>query len=331
MKPIQVQNQILSTVLLLCLARQIQAFVTNKISYNINSSQNTQNSQPSTKPQHQYLPPPAAIPPNTQLLKDQSNTHGWLDQATLDILDTTRIPIGQLTNDDVDSISGLMANWAKRKSTHSAIQVETLLKRVVDDHNAGNDSVKVTTRMYTMAIDAWAKTGGKKAAERASEIHRGMVEAYKQTGDETIKPSTISYNAVINAWSKSGCDKEAAIRAEGILEEMLDEWRREKAKKQEESNCTDNDTKISEISKEKNNTDTTSEKDDDNEIMQDLDEVRLDDSIIRPDVVSFTSVIDTWAKSGKKNGAAKAMNLLKRMEQLYAEEGELGMKPNGEC
>ena len=268
---------------------------------------------------------------NTQLLKDQSNTHGWLDQATLDILDTTRIPIGQLTNDDVDSISGLMANWAKRKSTHSAIQVETLLKRVVDDHNAGNDSVKVTTRMYTMAIDAWAKTGGKKAAERASEIHRGMVEAYKQTGDETIKPSTISYNAVINAWSKSGCDKEAAIRAEGILEEMLDEWRREKAKKQAESNSTDNDTKISEVSKEKNNTDATSEKDDDNEIMQDLDEARLDDSIIKPDVVSFTSVIDTWAKSGKKNGAAKAMNLLKRMEQLYAEEGELGMKPNGEC
>jgi hypothetical protein len=254
-------------------------------------------------------------------MNSKVNHSSWLEQATEEVLDKSRIPLGQLTSDDVESISVLMANWAKRKSTQSAIQVETLLKRVVDDHNYGNSSVKVTTRMYTMAIDAWAKTGGKEAAERASAIHRHMVEQYKITGDTNIKPSTISYNAVINAWSKSGLNnmEEAALRAEGILNEMLEEWRRERQ-----------DTHDQNQSKERRFIGPTTKLGPD---FYDDDEYYGDDknsAAVKPDVVSFTSVIDTWAKSGKKNGAAKAMNLLKQMEKLYVEEGQQGMKPNGE-
>jgi len=253
-------------------------------------------------------------------INSKVNQPSWLEQATEEVLDKSRIPLGQLTSDDVESISGLMANWAKRKSTQSAIQVETLLKRVVDDHNYGNSSVKVTTRMYTMAIDAWAKTGGREAAERASAIHRHMVEKYKQTGDINIKPSTISYNAVINAWSKSGLDdmEEAALRAEGILNEMLEEWRRERQDAHEQNQSNDHSI-IGPTTKLGSD-------------FYDDEEYNCDDrigSVIKPDVVSFTSVIDTWAKSGKKNGAAKAMNLLKQMEKLYVEEGQQGMKPNG--
>lgn len=46
-------------------------------------------------------------------------------------------------------------------------------------------------------------------------------------------------------------------------------------------------------------------------------------------IISVLHFLDTWAKSGHKDGAAKAMGLLKRMEKLYLEKGELGMKPNG--
>lgn len=264
--------------------------------------------------------------PSTQIIASiptsysKSVSSSWLEQATEEILDKSRIPLGQLTLDDVETISSLMANWARRKSTQSAIQVEILLKRVVDDHNYGNSSVRVTTRMYTMAIDAWAKTGGKEAAERASAIHRHMVEQYRNTCDVNIKPSTISYNAVINAWSKSGLQnmEEAAVRAEGILNEMLDEWRRERNDIGEQNNSFDHsyigvNTKLGPD-------------------FYDDEEYGYDDrysSVIKPDVVSFTSVIDTWAKSGKKTGAAKAMNLLKQMEKLYVDEGQQGMKPNG--
>ena len=101
--------------------------------------------------------------------------YAWLEQATSDVFDRSRIPLGLLTTDDVEHITVLMSNWAKRKSTKGALTVEMLLKRIVDDHNAGNMSVNVNTRMYTIAIDAWAKVGGQSAAERADMIHAGMV------------------------------------------------------------------------------------------------------------------------------------------------------------
>jgi len=265
--------------------------------------------------------------------KNLNNNSSWLNQTTRDILDTSRIPIGQLTNDDVESVSGLMAQWARRKSVHSAIQVETLLKRVVDDHNAGNSSVKVTTRMYTMAIDAWAKTGGKQAAERASEIHRGMVEVYRLTGDKNIRPNTISYNAVINAWSKSGCDSEAAMRAEGILHEMLDEWRRQRQEDgdggcHDDDDGHDDDDEEEEEEEERNNLGRVWNKQLAGGDLNDMKNEKGGDTMVKPDVVSFTSVIDTWAKSGNKHAAAKAMTLLKQMEKLYVQEGQRGMKPN---
>lgn len=231
------------------------------------------------------------------------NAPTWLEQATADILDLSRIPMGQLTSDDIESITGLMANWAKNnksnnnnnnnntdfvsnnqksQSSSSALQVETLLKRVVDDHNYGNNSVKVTTRMYTMAIDAWAKTGGKNAAERAHMIHSNMVEMYKQTGDDNIRPSTISYNAVLNAWSKSGCE-EACHNAESILEEMLDSYYSARSTKSGIHSNKNvplmNDPDTIERFEEMGTSDF------------DYDNIAIGDRNVKPDVVSFTSVI----------------------------------------
>uniref|UniRef100_A0A7S3Q844 Pentacotripeptide-repeat region of PRORP domain-containing protein n=1 Tax=Chaetoceros debilis TaxID=122233 RepID=A0A7S3Q844_9STRA len=314
---------------------------------------------------------------STSLSASGINPNSWLDQATADMLDKSRIPLGQLTADDVESITGLMANLAKRKSAHSSIFVERLLKRVVDEcdylsssaektkaklntnstetadvdadedvdadadvkdngaHTIGEgmsssssisavrpvDDVHVNTRMYTIAIDSWAKTGGKLAAERASEIHQSMVRAYRASGDRHIRPSTISYNAVINAWSKSGCNARAAVMAEGILNTMLDEWRRREAENKKNGN-SNNETSTSVIG------DMDDLRYDRKMLTKEEQDERMMHSVVKPDVVSFTSVIDTWAKSGDRNGAARAMNLLKQMEKLYVEEGEQGMKPN---
>jgi hypothetical protein len=74
----------------------------------------------------------------------------WLEKATAELMDHKTFPIGTLTPDDVESIAGLMAAWVRRKSVGAALRVEELLKRVVDDLRAGNRSIKVTTRMYTI-------------------------------------------------------------------------------------------------------------------------------------------------------------------------------------
>jgi hypothetical protein len=73
-----------------------------------------------------------------------------LEEATQEMLDVTRVPLGSLSQDDVESIAGLMAAWVRRRSVDAALTVEQLLKRVVDDMRAQNPDVFVTARMYTI-------------------------------------------------------------------------------------------------------------------------------------------------------------------------------------
>jgi hypothetical protein len=79
-----------------------------------------------------------------------SRQEQWLEDATNNTLDFEKVPLGSLTEDDVESITGLMAAWVRRRSIDAALAVEKLLKRVVDDMRAGNTDIQVTTRMYTI-------------------------------------------------------------------------------------------------------------------------------------------------------------------------------------
>lgn len=144
-----------------------------------------------------------------------------LDQNTQDILDLEFMPLGDLRQEDLSSIASLMMAWAKTKSRTGALMAERLVKRIVDDINVGNTNVKVTTRLYTICIDAWAKVGGIEAAARAQQIHDGLIEKNLRSGDVHLAPSTVSYNALLNAWSKSK-SSDAPNKAEKILSEMID-------------------------------------------------------------------------------------------------------------
>jgi hypothetical protein len=113
-----------------------------------------------------------------------------------------------------------MNAWAKTKSAHGASMVETWLNRAQEEFDAGNTRVVPTNKMYTMAVDAWAKSGeGVSAAQRAEAILQHMHEQYQATGLENLRPTTGIFNAVINAWARSK-EKIAPDRAEQILKWM---------------------------------------------------------------------------------------------------------------
>ena len=100
--------------------------------------------------------------------------------------------------------------------------VESLLNRAKAEIVAGNKhpSIQVTTRMFTIAVDAWAKSKeGSKAARRAEILLQNMHEMYLATNNNDLKPTTGIFNAVVNAWAQSKADH-AAHRCEQILEQM---------------------------------------------------------------------------------------------------------------
>eukprot|EP00535_Pseudo-nitzschia_heimii_P005540 CAMPEP_0197187390 /NCGR_PEP_ID=MMETSP1423-20130617/15767_1 /TAXON_ID=476441 /ORGANISM="Pseudo-nitzschia heimii, Strain UNC1101" /LENGTH=1092 /DNA_ID=CAMNT_0042638951 /DNA_START=108 /DNA_END=3386 /DNA_ORIENTATION=- len=153
---------------------------------------------------------------------DNLRNEHWLEDATNKFSDVTSFPLGNLTEDDVVSLTGLMVAWSRRRSLEAAMVVEKLLKRIVDDMEAGNRDVHVSTRMYTIAMEAWGKADEVAGAERAQSIHDAMVQTYKEIKDSRIKPTTKSYNTLILAWAKSK-NPVALQAAEKALREMLTE------------------------------------------------------------------------------------------------------------
>ena len=131
----------------------------------------------------------------------------------------TEVPIGEL-DPSVTPISAIMNAWAKTKSSNGASMVEAWLNRAQEEFDAGNTKVVPTNKMFTMAVDAWAKSGeGVGAAQRAETILQQMNRRYQSTGLENLRPTTGIFNAVINAWARSK-DKIAPNRAEQILKWM---------------------------------------------------------------------------------------------------------------
>lgn len=105
------------------------------------------------------LDDPSVASPLSQLRSDEEEAlyrgtfhrnEQWLEDATNETLDLEKLPLGSLTEDDVESVTGLMAAWVRRRSVKAALVVEQLLKRVVDDMRAHNLDAHVTTRMYTI-------------------------------------------------------------------------------------------------------------------------------------------------------------------------------------
>ena len=304
-----------------------------------------------------------------------SNFDQWLDRTTQRVLSPAD-PSARLSPSDVALVTTLMTSHARRSSVDGAATCERLLKRLVDEADSGNESVYVTTKMYTIAMDAWAKSqrrplpgssvrdgemrkrrGGRNgrggrdqqgpygfegrqeegknkarfnprlsarpaddagddnarggipvretradrgrrnrrknpkktpslphgaAAHRAHRIHSSLVRMHDLTGDELLAPSTISYNAAINAWSKS-YHPSAGEMAELLLCEMLDGWRFGRRVVEDDGaqgNTTDSSS---------NNTATDSSS-------NSTKVVTVVNDRVKPDVVTFTAVIDAWVK-----------------------------------
>jgi hypothetical protein len=112
-------------------------------------------------------------------------------------------PVGEMDL-AVIPLNAVMNGWAKSKSSQGAAMVEEWLMRAEKEFAAGNTAIVPTTKMYTMAVDAWARSGkGGVAAQRAEALLQQMYKMYQQGGNPSLKPTTGIFNAVINAWARS--------------------------------------------------------------------------------------------------------------------------------
>jgi len=168
---------------------------------------------------------------------------------------------------------------------------QKLLERSLEKYvETGDDDYKPDVTTYTSVIDAYARCGDVHATERAEELMNQMWKTYHETGDVSIRPNYRTYTALIMAWSKTR-DSRTPSRAEELLEEM-------------EKRHADSVKNLS------NGADSKGEE------------------LIKPNKITYTAVINAWARSRDSNKAVKALRILKKMSDLYKETGDDRVKPN---
>ena len=134
--------------------------------------------------------------------------------------------VGEWTSDQFQEAKAIVEVYAKRQNRRSAIVIERLLRRVVEERMAGNDNASGLdmAAMYTSAIRGWANSGEKGAAHRTEEILDYM-QFYYERGDVWLKPQISAYNSVLTAYAQSR-QHDAPQQTLRVLQKMID-WNTE--------------------------------------------------------------------------------------------------------
>jgi len=127
-----------------------------------------------------------------------------LEQSSIEktekILDESSDSAGSLRSSIIDQVFPLMLTLCKSESTDAAMMVDKLLNRLEMEMNAGNENVSLTNKHYTVAIDAWGKTGHEDAPERAEMVMERLRRQSKS--NPGLDPTRVTYNALMNAHAK---------------------------------------------------------------------------------------------------------------------------------
>ncbi len=154
----------------------------------------------------------------------------YLEEVTQKLLNE---PAGSLTMGKWHEIVSIMTAWSKQTKTrsnnnnHTPIIVETLLKRLIDEREAGNTNVQISTDIYNLAISTWADMARtviskndtfllhsqqqhnnnnniyRAAAERAQDIVKHMHSFHEIDPHLYPKPDVHSFHRVLGAWTKA--------------------------------------------------------------------------------------------------------------------------------
>ena len=151
----------------------------------------------------------------------------WLVRTTSHLLgpnfDTNEIT-PSMTKRTIHRTILLMKSWTRRasmKGSKAPHVVERILKRLVQERDAGNQMVKIDTKLYNILLKAWSRCREKGSAERCEDILLRMQNMHLNGINDYVKPNVESYNHVIKAIVQHGNRRTAVEKAENLVSQML--------------------------------------------------------------------------------------------------------------
>jgi pentatricopeptide repeat protein len=120
---------------------------------------------------------------------------------------------------DHNSYTILMQAWASRDATATPERLEPFLERMKELSKI-YPACTPTALTYNAVILTWAKACTRQSGKRCDELMQELRSRYDETSNGAYLPLKATYVSTLAAWASSGRGKEAAERAEAILEEM---------------------------------------------------------------------------------------------------------------
>lgn len=176
------------------------------------------------------------------------------------------------------------------------------------------------TKSYILLIQIHGKCNQPQAAQN---MLYEMLSLYAETNNEKIKPNFITFTSAIDAWAQSSHPK-AAFKAEKLLEKMMELYYEKDNNYGAEirPNSITFDTVLHAFSKSKNQARNAEE------ILERMDYLRRNsDWDVKPNVISFTNVVNAWANQEGGN-AQRAQEVMERMEEIHQITKDDGLKAN---
>lgn len=249
-----------------------------------------------------YITHTGAVPAKKQI--------PYLQKLTGDICGSPK-----LSDEMIKSVPKVIAGWAnsKQHTAENAVAVERLIKRLVDESEAGNEKATPTTNDYNLILEGWARSReGEFAAERCEQILTQMQARYEE-GDVNVKPNLSSFKVVIMAWKQSQ-PSYSAVRAQQILEWMVELYREGKNDfALPDSDCFDivlqsfSRSKLPEAPRR-------AEK-----LLGMMESLHREtkSTVLGPRTLSFNAVLSSWQKSTSPEALTRTLDILAFMEKLH--------------
>jgi pentatricopeptide repeat protein len=206
--------------------------------------------------------------------------------------------------------SKVITAWAKVGTREAALKAEAVLFRMLRPSPSGSSDdsiVRPDTSVFNAAINAWSLSGDSEGGTKALVLFRKMKELAETEGYNT-RPDIVTYNTLLAAWSNCG-HASAAQQTEKIVAEM------KKQEGQSKDAPSPNTISYNTILNAWSKSDLPGAAQRAQKVLEFM--LKSNNEDIRPDIYSFTSVINAYAKSKEANKSVHARELLNRLLFLY--------------
>lgn len=233
----------------------------------------------------------------------------YLQELTSDLVQATP---GKLTEQQIAVSRELIYAWShsapmNQEKKECALQVESLVRRVIDERLAGNRCAELDTNDYNCLLEGWARSGlGEASALRTEQI----LETMEEQG--VPAPNLSSFKACLMAWRHANVSY-AAARAHRILEWMIRLYAQEENPNAlPDADCFDIVLQLWSRSGHDQAPQQTER------LLGVMERLHRETGIakLKPRQSSYNAVLAAWSKSGSVSAAERVIKIVSFMESM---------------